>query len=275
MADVGPVNLMGVIFRVTPTDLEPLLGPADSVTIDLRNNDVPISIVGAPAAGDLESGAVPVSHILIDGNSDPIEVTVEYSDDGGASFGVAALANTDEGTITLNQIAGLSSSPDGVSHLFDWVSSTDLPETDTAQARIRITPDDALNQGTPFTTPDFLVNNNQEPVVQSIDPYPPGAQAGSINVTYALADAESDDATVTVTYSIDGGGVFAPATLAKCLPADPGVIFGNEISVLPTSPAGTPRCLQWDSATDLPGLRETSVVLRINVRDNANPQLSW
>ena len=81
VADLGVANVSGVIFRITPSDTD--TGTPDSVTIDVDNsNDQPIVFIGSPAAGDLRSGNVDIEYVLIDGNSDSIDITVEYSTDG-------------------------------------------------------------------------------------------------------------------------------------------------------------------------------------------------
>ena len=264
VANLGVGNFTGVLFRLTPRDFPPPDGTPGTVTIDVDNNDLPIAFIGSPSGGDLKGADVPISYILIDGNGDAISIVAEVSMDGGTTFSAATLANTDQGAIAGNQITGLFSSPDGIGHSFDWLSGTDMASTDTDQAQVRITPSDPLNAGNPFTTANFLVNNNTEPEVQAINSFT-GDQTGNVPIDYSLVDTDWDTTTIAVTYSTDGGATFNPATLAS---TDEGTISGNEISGLSTAPTALAHSFDWVSGTDLAGVRETSVVVRIEPRDN-------
>ncbi|MCZ6690818.1 MAG: hypothetical protein O7H41_14595 [Planctomycetota bacterium] len=256
IADVGIVNLVDVIFELTPSDTD--TGGVQTVTFDVDNNDLPIVFIGSPASADERADDVDIEYVLIDGNSDTISITVEYSTGGIFSVATEGPNPPSEG-LTL-----LTSSPDGIGHLFVWDSRFDLGANDSDTVTFRITPDDGQNTGVAFTTPDFLVNNNDEPEVTSIDPLGPGAETGLITIDYVLADAESDNTNLRVEYSTDGGFVFATAT---------GGAGSDGILGLTTSPGGTTHVFVWDSDVDLAGILETTVVVRISPSDNANPTL--
>ncbi|MCZ6690819.1 MAG: hypothetical protein O7H41_14600 [Planctomycetota bacterium] len=257
ISDLGMGNFTGVTFRLTPRDFPPPDGTPGSVVIDISNNDLPISFIGAPAEGSFEAGDVQVTHILIDGNSDAIDITVDYSTNGTDYF-----TATERTGLPSEGIAGLTSSPAGISHTFVWNSAANLISADSSMVTLRITPNDGQNDGVPFTTPDFLVNNNQEPSIVTINPFPPGDQSGNILITYSLGDAESNPTDLVVEYSTDAGQSFI---LAK----DAGILFGSHgTTALSTSPGGTSHDFVWETDVDLPGKRETSVDVRLTPEDN-------
>ncbi|MCZ6690936.1 MAG: NHL repeat-containing protein [Planctomycetota bacterium] len=259
-----------VQFRLIPTDAAP--GGTgmeyDTLEFEVRNDNPPIVFIASPITDQVIGGDVTVSYRLLDDLEATLSITVEYSIDSGTTFQTATMGTGGEGT------TGLTSSVAGVSHTFVWASGTDAPGLDLPGAAlpetvaIRITPFDS-SMGLSHTAVDLRLDNNSEPTVQSIDPFGPGARTGDVTINFTLADPESDASIIAVSYSIDGGGAFLAATLRKFDPGDPGMISGNEISGLPTSPGGTSRRFIWQSGTDLPGARETAVVLRIEPRDHA------
>ncbi|MCZ6688490.1 MAG: Ig-like domain-containing protein, partial [Planctomycetota bacterium] len=130
---------------------------AAQITVNVQGNTPPKATVSTP--GGTQIGDVPVAYRLIDDDSDLISISVEYSLDGGGSFFSAteSLNPLSEGTL------GLSSSSDpGTLHVFVWDSLADLGLASTTQARIRITPSDAVT-GTAGVTANFAVNNLGDP----------------------------------------------------------------------------------------------------------------
>ncbi|MCZ6690931.1 MAG: NHL repeat-containing protein [Planctomycetota bacterium] len=266
IADLGVQNLMGVVVQVTPTDDEPLAGPLDSVTLDVPNNDLPVAFIGTPTMGDVRSSSVNVTHILIDGNSDTITLTVEYRTSAAGVFMPATLANTDQGTISGNQISGLSSSPGGNNHSFDWLSDADFLAQDTDEAQVRITPDDPQNTGNPFTSGLFLVNNNFEPSVTISYPVGSIIVEGTVLVDYTLLDTEQDLVDIDVEYSLDGGTSWGFAT------PDLSESLHEGTTGLSTVPAMNNHIFAWDSAADAAGIN-TEVAIRIIPSDHPVPRL--
>jgi len=101
---------------------------------------------------------------------------------------------------------------------------------------------------------------------------PTGGQVmGNVAVDVTVMDAQSDPASVTGFYSLDGGTTLLPATLVggvavvPCDPANPG---GMGVTNAVTSPAGVLTTLTWDTVTDGIGLTVAQdVVFVVYVED--------
>lgn len=104
------------------------------------------------------SGDVRVDYRLIDSTSDPVDIAVEYSTDGGTTFFLTTLVATDDGLIFGNAILDQSSNPGGYNHWFEWDSLTDLG-AGTFNVILRITPCDAFDCGLPDDLGPLFVSN--------------------------------------------------------------------------------------------------------------------
>lgn len=103
-----------------------------------------------------QSADILIDYDLIDDESDPCDITVEFSDDGGGSWNPATEGAGGDGT------TGLSASPDpGEAHVFSWDSVADGVAAGGADndVRIRVTPDDGSTTGPAASTGNFTVNN--------------------------------------------------------------------------------------------------------------------
>ena len=83
---------------------------------------------------------------------------------------------------------------------------------------------------------------------------PAGIQSGDVTVIYTLSGDDGETTGITVSYSDDGGIVYRPAT------EGPG---GDGRSNLAMSSGGELHTFVWDSQSNLPGRRESSVRIRI------------
>ena len=101
-------------------------------------------------------------------------------------------------------------------------------------------------------TDPLLPNNPTHPVALAVGPTPAAAihgfspvaiEAGSIEVSFLLVDAESDPApSVHLEYSLLGSGSWTDATLTPA---------SGPTTDLEASPEGTEHSLEWDATTDL------------------------
>ena len=98
------------------------------------------------------SGDIAATYLLTDAEGDWTHLSVEYSEDGGASWAAATEGIGGDGTLEL------AASPAGTSHTFVWESLTDIGYTSQSDIRLRVTPYVA-GDGTPAETANFQVNN--------------------------------------------------------------------------------------------------------------------
>ncbi|TET39508.1 MAG: hypothetical protein E3J72_00330 [Planctomycetota bacterium] len=198
---------------------------------------VPATIsITTPTGSPIEYD-VAVQFNLVHPNSMNSSVTAEYYDpDGPGWFSAALSSSATEGT------AKLATSPGGVLHVFLWDSLADLGSGIHDRVRFRIRP----LGGTAATTSEFIVDNTSPPVL-SITGFTPVVQEyGDIWVGFTVSDAEGDNVSVQVRYSLDNGATF-PITQ----PANRAAGLGNSMYGLQTDPAGRVYVFAWDSRSNL------------------------
>jgi len=234
LTDIGAKIESSVYLRITPSDSQgtgeaKVTGP---FTID--NDLLPYAEIVTPSG--TQSGPVTISYILHDKNSSSIDITVEYSLDDGATYNTATIESTDEGTISGNQILGLSSSPGGVLHSFVWNSSIDADKMYSSKCRIRVLPYNGVYYGPWTTTNNFVLSNNEPPacVMSNVT----GVKTGNILLYFMLTDVELDRCSIQVYYSPDDGANFFPATLSS-----------GATTNLPSN--GSRLWVYWNSSVDL------------------------
>ncbi len=124
-------------------------GPLGSFTVAINN--APVAVVTTPVGP--KAGNIPISYTLSDTESNPTNITVQYSADAGVTWHTATQGFGGNG------LYGLTTSPAGVAHTFVWNSTYNLgPVVDTT-VEIRITPKDAFGTGAPVTTANFTVDD--------------------------------------------------------------------------------------------------------------------
>jgi len=243
----GVSGVTTVYIEITATDAEGNASTPASVSFSLANTPPQVDIV--PLSGTY-SGTIVVIYKLSDEASDKASITIEYSTDG-ANYSAATEAPdpNSEGTM------GLSTSPDGITHLFFWDSLTDTGMTTESNVYIRITPQDSQGEGTTQITGPFTVDNKVAPSVDIFTPS--GVCADNVTITYILYDANSSSIDITVQYSMDGGLTWKDAT-------DAGSGAGSEGTTgLSSSPSGVSHTFVWASATDEPVGYSTQCRVRI------------
>ncbi|MCX7702595.1 MAG: hypothetical protein N2234_00610 [Planctomycetota bacterium] len=250
--DLGYAYYTNVKVRITPADTKSG-GWGESEAFEVNNNEAPIAQVNTPTTE--QSGNVFLTYLLYDSNSDFLDIEIEWWDPFVSQWKPATEVTgaPSEGTVNL------SSSPNGTSHIFVWNSTLDLGTKYSNQIRVRIRPSDVLLVGSWAESGSFAVANNAAPItfVQN----PTGVQTANVLITYYLADEESDNCSITVYYSEDGGSTWYPATEVA------GGGSGDGTTNLQSSQTGIEHKFDWDAQTDLVGKYRTTVRIRIVPND--------
>lgn len=215
----------------TPTPVPP--GPTPTPTPTGPAFHVTVQTPASPA-----SGAVELRYALTHDEAAAATVVVEYSAGPGAPFQSATAAGGDG-------LADLSSSAEGVPHLFVWDSRADLGAVDASAVRLRVTPAGAQ----PAATAAFLVQNDTPPQLSIVSVR---VLRGTVEVDYVLTDPEGNPSNLEVNLSADDG----PLRGATAAPGGDGQV------ALPATAQGAPLRFVWNSAADL-GDAQATVVLEL------------
>lgn len=100
----------------------------------------------APAGGEIQ-----VSYLISDAQADTVNLTLEFSLDGGASWQSATPGTTGDG------LAQVATSTVPVARSVSWFTPIDAPGIVSASARLRLTAHDA-QVGAPLSTASFALN---------------------------------------------------------------------------------------------------------------------
>ena len=234
--DVPGVDQEDILFRITPSDLD-VGEPGVSAAIHV-DNSTPPSVVVATPDGE-QYGDIVIEYTIADDENDVVNVTAEYSEDGGATW----LPATVEG-----QLDDIYSS--GYLGSVVWRSQDDLGGTDQTDIAFRIVPADN-DVGTPGRSENFHLDNNEIPTI-SVET-PAGEQSGDVEISYQLDDPESDASLIVTEYSTDDGFTWHEATVATTTRMDPTRYSGVII---------------WDSKADLFDIDREDVRFRVTPFDN-------
>ncbi|MHC5018562.1 MAG: NHL domain-containing protein [Planctomycetota bacterium] len=122
-------------------------------------NRAPTGSIDSPTG--LVNDVIRIDYRVVDAESNPVNVQVHYSTDGGATFSTSP-ATAATGLLDHDGTTGLATSPSGVTHTFLWNSAADLPVSGKLDnvadvvVRVRVTQTDGLAgpvlQTTPFTS---------------------------------------------------------------------------------------------------------------------------
>ena len=228
-----PGNQSQVKIRIVANDGTGAGSPGDSAVFAISNNTLPV-VSNVVASGT--TGNFVLTFELVDANSDPCNVTVAYSTDGGTTF--------KQTSNLTGKTAGITP---GVASL-TWNSAADINGNE-GNVKIRITPSDAVGSGTAGISPVFAVSNNNLPVVSAVTT---SGSSGNITINYTLADPNNDACNITVYYSTDGGSNYIATTN----------LTGTLTAVTP----GSGKTLTWNSAADVNG-NSSSVRIKISASD--------
>ena len=229
VADVNS-TVNGVLVKLVPQDARAEGTSMTSAAFNVTNNTLPV-VSSVSVTGD--SGPISVSYTLADSNTDPCNVTVSYSIDGGLTFNPTSNIS---GTVT-----GVAP---GSNRSLTWNSAADINGNQTG-VRIRISASDPFGAGTSGETVSFTVNNNKLPVVSSVTT---SGTSGNITITYNLNDENGHTSSIQVFYSIDGGVTYLPT---------------DDLSGTTTNIAtGTGKTIVWNSALAI-NRNQTGVRVRV------------
>jgi len=96
-----------------------------------RQNQLPVATLSQPSAGTY-SGSIPLDLTASDAESDPCQLTLEYSTNGGSSWDLATLSGVSNPYLNTN--------PTGIPYIRNWASLDDLPTyIGTVHLRARVT----------------------------------------------------------------------------------------------------------------------------------------
>ena len=190
-ADLGAVDVSTVQIRIACTDgTDPGL-PVTSAPFRVNNvTNTPPDCVPAEIEGT-QGGHVPIHYRLVDVNNDAVDLTVEFSQNGGATYNAATPGPGGDGN------GNLAANSDGEDHVYVWNSNADAAAVDV-NVLMRLTFSDGTDSHV-CDTAEFRVNN-----VTNIPPrceieQIPGTKSGNVPVVYRLFDPDGDPATIAVT----------------------------------------------------------------------------
>jgi hypothetical protein len=146
-----------------------------TVTINLPNVTVETPV-------GTQCGNVTLTYTLMDANSDPCSITVEFKGSGHANWTTATISG---------QTTNLTSSPGGEAHSIIWQSGSDAAG-EAALFQVRITPSDAMVVGDTGTTAEFEVDN-EAPTLVFIDPTPVNGTTVTNNYVTINVSISGDD----------------------------------------------------------------------------------
>ncbi|OQA05721.1 MAG: Regulator of chromosome condensation (RCC1) repeat protein [bacterium ADurb.Bin374] len=227
-------NQVAVKVRITPSDKYGAGTPGGSVAFAVNNNALPV-ISNVLTSGS--SGTVTITYTLADADGGASTVSMQYSVDGGVTY-----------TSASNITGATTGVTPGTGKTISWNTPQDIPGRSTG-VKVKLTPNDGSGNGTPGESSTFTVNNNTLPVISGVTT---SGTSGDITVTYNLTDANNNPCSVTLQYSLDGGGSFN--TTKNYSGATTGVMPGNG------------RVITWRSASDIPG-NQANVKVRLIAND--------
>lgn len=264
LTDLGNTSGNLIRIRVTPSDSElGISGASLNFPVDNTIKPPPAAVVDPTTSP--QSGDVMITYTLYDQQSVPATIAVEYTTNFGASWGAATevIGAPSQGTAAL----ATAPPPTGFPHIFVWDTLMDgvgTNATGVQSARIRITPWDLNQVGTPGQSPaDFTVDNtfNSTPTVTVAQPNPPPLPpTGTLPINYTLADAESDRVSIAVEFSTNGGATYAPAIKG---------IGGDPLFNLPTTPGGISYAFNWNTLANVGATLQNACRIRITPSDGA------
>ncbi len=146
-------------------------------------------------------------------------------------------------------------------------NQTTLPATATSKGErwyCTVHPSDGIDFGELVTAPTVTVRNAVPTVANiavDVDPEGEGVPAGSVSITYLLADHDGDRCTISVGYA-SAGSEYRAAT-----GGDGGDGVGDGVSALNTSPEGVAHQYIWNAVADLGEGAFSNITVQITPED--------
>ncbi|MFC1582069.1 DUF2341 domain-containing protein [Planctomycetota bacterium] len=246
-------------FRIRVIDNDGTVGWILSNSFILGNTAPGVNLIDFSPTVDY-GGDIFVELYTIDSESDPVDLLVEYSINGGISY-----TQIPPGDIVAGTTAGLSSIPgSGLYHSLAWDSVATLGAGNFSSCQLRVTPSDSeAGTATPMVSPFSIDNSGQLPWV-TIPVISRQTDTSSIFIPYTLYDNSGDDVDIVAEFST--GGAFSGCTMGA---------GGDGDSALTASSDGEVYAFEWKWEDDLDnGLIHAPVYFRIipsDIQGTGNP----
>jgi len=193
--------------------------------------------------GDTTVSPVELEFELTDPESDPVDVAIQVSVDGGAPVGALLVGNT--------SLTGLATSPVGVVHRREWDYASQFGAGRIDQVVLSLSIEGGPSSAA--SVPETV--GNDAPAVR-VTAQPVGEVTGPVVLELELIDSSADLVDVAVEFErLDRTEGWRPATG-----------LGGGSTGLSSSPAGEGWVFLWDAPADLPGA-ECGVRVRFTPRD--------
>ncbi|MHC4661564.1 MAG: Kelch repeat-containing protein [Planctomycetota bacterium] len=222
----------------------------------------------APISGSYDN-QITVTYLVTDPDGNPVDLVLEYSTDGATWQGASGATSSP----LHDGVSNLTASPSGEIYRFVWDTITDIPGSNEPACSVRLTvtdiPGPTLDPMTslPAQAGPFAVFNNTGPRIDITSPVG-GDNAdtvtGSVLVVYDIYDAEFNNVSVTVQFSVDGGINFGNCTESADI-VDSHASEG--LDNLTSNSGGFEHYFVWDTGVDVGQALETNVKLRITCHD--------
>jgi len=236
-SDLGSVSSSNVALRVRAADNDP--GPWQTLSdITVDTDRLPSGQILAPT-GEV-SGRVTLGVRLSDPERNPLDVSYEYSTDGGLTWQPATVTEPEEGA------------PSTYEFEIVWESGEDEPAGDYIRTRVRAVPED-VRRGVAVPSSPFHLDNNSMPSIEIRSPGSWDMFRGVVPVSFTAHDTEGDDVWVSLEYRDPEGGDWHRAE---------GVVSSG-----PFSRSAYASVLRWNSSADFPGAESREVEIRLLAAD--------
>ncbi len=229
------------------------LGIAEGTKSSSSNSQVfnnASGIIDAQALDSPTAAPVTINYKVVDQESNPVDVTIEFSSDGGNTYQNCTPASGSEG------VTGLSSSPSGKPHSFLWDYTKDFGGQSSTSIKIRITP----QGGIPVTINNVRIGNTAPSIIINIS----GTQSGNIAINYSLIDLEGDTCSIVIqAYFYQ----FISGTYNWVTPTQGS--GGDGLTSLVADSSGINHTFIWDSVLDQAGRNpDNQVQISIQATDS-------
>ncbi|MHC4831232.1 MAG: NHL repeat-containing protein, partial [Planctomycetota bacterium] len=243
--DASSGDLPDVLIRIRPTKAE-VDGVAGETRFGLNLNEEPLVVIRGPIhegrALDKIEGEAVFEVELVDPEGDSCEILIQASRDGGLTF--------DPTPVLVSSLTPNNSGPP-LLFGYDTIANA-LGLAGPEQVVLRMTPQDQLGFAAaerarlgagPSVVSVFEVDNLTRPL-PLIDPVPvSGVLSGAVAIDFTLHEPFDYLSDVSVSFSVDQGGSFAPATDA--------VGGAGSLDRLERTDLGESYRFTWDAGADL------------------------
>ncbi|MFC1629429.1 Kelch repeat-containing protein, partial [Gemmatimonadota bacterium] len=227
-----------VMIRIHAIDNAFETGNSDQITFHLDNNSVPALTISSGPSYSAVDTAWTIGYDLSDTESDTLALDAVFSLDAGATWNPAAVTGDTAGILSADYTGTLK-----------WMVGRDVPAPGGGMV-FRLTPRD----NDPGISDEVALQawNENAPAV-TLSTSAVGEQSGDVVIEYQLSDLDNSTVSLAVEFATSGG-TWSPAT-----------VTGATTGLTPSS--GYDGSLTWQTATDLTGIDDQHVILRITPSD--------